>query len=158
VSVWTQRITKGDAYVEFSAAENNLSHVIGFSEIPSCPFPCTDSNPTLTDINFAISLNVNGLFYILKNGSQVPGTFDVSGSFGAYAKDDRFRITVTDRWDGSADVKYSKMIGSCTPGVQCNQMGFGPTTDVAQYPLRVDTSFREQAAKLQDVRVVRIKE
>src|SRR2546427_402632 len=49
-----QRIERGDAYVEFSAGIDEIdpvSHVAGLSEIPKkCPDPCTDTDPSLTDI------------------------------------------------------------------------------------------------------------
>jgi hypothetical protein len=153
----TQHIARGDAYVEFSAREKNLSHVIGFSTIPAaCPSPCPDTDPSLQDVGFSISLNRDGRFYVIESGVLAMGP-DVNGSFGTYGVDERFRVTVHDNSDGTASVTYSRITGTCVPGSPCNENAFlirsgGP----AQYPLRIDASFRELNATLADVRVVRI--
>jgi hypothetical protein len=153
----TQWIARGDAFVEFNATESNLSHVLGLSAIPQgCAPPCTDGDPSLADISFAISLNLDGRFYVIESGNLVAGP-DINGSFGTYAAGDRFRVTLTDHSDGTADVAYSRLVGPCTPGNPCPDIPFhthvgGP----ALYPLRVDASFREQGATLQNVTLVRI--
>jgi len=152
-----QRLTRGDAFVEFSAAESTLTHVVGLSSVPlGCLFPCSDGDPGIGDIGFAISLNVDGNFYIIESGTIVPGP-QVNTSWGTYAAGDRFRVTVRDHSDGTADVIYSQLIGPCVPGNFCPDVPFythvsGP----AHYPLRVDTSFREQGATLTNVTLVRI--
>ena len=147
----TQRITRGDAYVEFSASENNRSHVIGFSEIAAgCVDPCADTDPGITDINFAISLNLDGNVYVLESGAVI-------ASFGAYTAGERFRVTLTDKFDSRGTITYSRIIGSCTPGTPCPEtVLFTHTSGPATYPLRVDASFRESGATLTDVRLVRI--
>jgi hypothetical protein len=153
----TQRIARGDAYVEFSANEKNRSHVIGFSTIPAgCAFPCADTDPSLQDVGFSISLNLDGRFYVIESGVLAMGP-DFNGSFGTYSAGERFRVTVHDNSDGTASVTYSRITGTCVPGSPCNENAFltrsgGP----AQYPLRIDASFRELNATLADVRVVRI--
>jgi len=153
----TQWIGRGDAFVEFNATESNLTHVLGLSAIPQgCAPPCSDGDPSLADIGFAISLNVDGRFYVIESGSLVTGP-DINGSFGTFAAGDRFRVTLTDHSDGTADVIYSRLVGPCTPGTPCPDVPFfthvsGP----ARYPLRVDASFREQGATLQNVTLVRI--
>ena len=153
----TQHIARGDAYVEFSAREKTLSHVIGFSTIPTgCPSPCPDTDPSLQDVGFSVSLNRDGRFYVIESGVLAMGP-DVNGSFGTYGVDERFRVTVHDNSDGTASVTYSRITGTCVPGSPCNENVFlkrsgGP----AQYPLRIDASFRELNATLADVRVVRI--
>jgi hypothetical protein len=152
-----QRITRGDAFVEFSASESTLSHVLGLSSVPiGCLFPCSDGDPSLADINFAISLNVDGNFYVIESGTIVPGP-QVNNSWGTYAAGDRFRVTLKDHSDGTADVIYSQLIGPCIPGNACPDVPFythlgGP----ARFPMRVDTSFREQGATLSNVTLVRI--
>ena len=163
----TQWIDHGDAYVEFSAAENTLSHVIGLSEIPDgCGSPCTDTDPGLTDINFAISLNVDGRVYVFESGAQVTGT-DVNGSFHTYDRNDvfdpndaktRFRVSLRQSSDGSktATVTYSRVTAECVPGNPCPEDVFYTAKGLAHYPLRVDTSFREANATLTNVTVVRI--
>ena len=152
-----QWITRGDGYVEFSAGETNLSHVAGFSRIPSgCAFPCPDADPGLTDIHFGISLNRDGLFYVIEGGTLVIGP-GMNGSFGSYAAGERFRVTLLDNADGTATVNYSRLTGVCTPGIPCPEAIFHTHTGLATYPLRVEASFRETAATLADVRVVRIR-
>ena len=152
-----QWITRGDAYVEFSAAQTTVSHVTGLAQLPSaCPAPCPDGNPGLGDIDFAISLNVDGRFYVIENGLLItgPGT---NGSFGTYTAGERFRVTVHDNSDGTASVTYSRLTGACTPGLPCPQAVFYTHTGAAGYPLRVDASFREAGATTNDVDVVRIR-
>lgn len=155
--VSTQWIARGDAYVEFHASERNRSHIIGFTAIPAaCPSPCPDTDPGYTGIGFAISLNVDGRFYVIENGVLAMGP-DMNGSFGLYGVGERFRVSVHDNSDGTASVTYSRITGTCVPGSPCNEVVFltrsgGP----AQYPLRIDASFREPDATLADVRVVRI--
>ena len=153
----TQWIGHGDAYVEFSAAENTASHVLGLSELGSCPFPCTDTDASLTDITFAISLNKDGRFYVIEGGSLVTGP-DLNGSFGTYNAGERFRVSLRQSSDGSstATVTYSRLTGSCIPGKPCPETAFFTHTGFASYPLRVDTSFREVNASVTDVRLVRI--
>jgi hypothetical protein len=152
-----QWITRGDAYVEFSPSENNRSHIIGFSVIPAaCPAPCTDTDPGFQSVGFAISLNVDGRFYVIESGVLAMGP-DMNGSFGLYGADERFRVSLHDNSDGTASVTYSRITGTCNPGAPCNEVVFftrsgGP----AQYPLRIDTSFREPDATLANVNVVRI--
>jgi hypothetical protein len=162
-----QRIEHGDAYVEFSAAENTLSHVIGLSEISDgCADPCADSDPSLTDINFAISLNADGRVYVIESGVLVTGP-DINGSFGTYDPNDvfdpndpktRFRVSLRQSSDGTptATVTYSRMTAQCVPGNQCPEDVFYTHDGLGHYPLRVDTSFREANATLTNVTVVRI--
>ena len=156
-AVSTQWIARGDAYVEFSANETNRSHIIGFSAIPAnCPSPCPDTDPGYESVGFAISLNVDGRFYVIESGVLAMGP-DMNGSFGVYGADERFRVTLHDNSDGTASVTYARITGTCNPGAPCNEVVFrtlsgGP----AQYPLRIDTSFREMNATLADVNVVRI--
>jgi hypothetical protein len=156
-AVSTQWITRGDAYVEFSASERNRSHIIGFSAIPAaCPAPCADTDPGFQSVGFAISLNVDGRYYVLESGVLAMGP-DMNGSFGLYGADERFRVTLHDNSDGTASVTYSRITGTCTPGSPCNEVVFFTRSgSPAQYPMRVDTSFREQNATLADVNVVRI--
>jgi hypothetical protein len=160
-AVSEQWVRASDAYVEFEASENNLSHVVGFAQIPgACPFPCTDSNPGYADIAFAISLNFNGGVYVLESGVLVEGP-DVSPehpmSFGPYAAGERFRVRVKDHFDGTATVSYTRVVGSCVPGNPCNEtVIFSHVAPSAVYPLRVAASFREQNATLASVNIVRI--
>ena len=154
----TQLFGRGSGWVEFSALETNLTHVAGLSAIAAACLTsaCPDTDPTLADIGFAISLNVDGRFYVIENGSLITGP-DVNGSFGTYAAGERFRITLKDHTDGTADVAYSRLVGTCNPRTVCNEtVFFTHGGGTAVYPLRVDTSFREQGATLSEVTVVRI--
>ena len=146
-----------DGYVEFEGSENNLTHVAGLAQVSgSCPFPCTDSDPGIADLNFGLALNIDGRVYVLEGGAIVPGP-DVNNSFGTYTAGERFRVKLKDNLDGTAVVTYARIVGACVPGNPCNETVFfthaGPA---AVYPLRVDTSFREQNATLANVNIVRI--
>jgi hypothetical protein len=163
----TQWIERGDAYVEFAAAETMLSHVAGLSEISvNCPSPCTDTDPSLTDITFGISLNTDGKVYLLENGALVMAPDadgkgpDVNGSFGTYLAGERFRVSLRQSSDGSntAIVTYSRLDvnTACIPGNPCVEDVFYTHVGLGNYPLRVDTSFREANATLTKVVVVRI--
>jgi hypothetical protein len=159
-AVSTQWIHDNDGYVEFEASENNVSHVVGFAQTNACPFPCPDGDPGITTINFAISLNFDGRFYVVENGNLVPGP-DVNQSYGTYVAGDRFRLKLKRNLDGTATVSYFTISGACIPGNLCNEVPFpapvpphvGPA---AAYPLRVDASFREPNATLANVNIVRI--
>jgi len=156
-AVSTQWITHGTGFVEGEASENNKSHVIGLQNIPgACAFPCADSAPGIMDIDFAISLNLDGRFYILEGGILVSGP-DINGSFGTYTAGERFRIKVKDNFDGTAAVTYSRVNGPCVPGSPCPDTPiYAHVGPPAVYPVRVDTSFREQFATLANVNIVRI--
>src|SRR5262249_29517674 len=146
----------GDAYVEFEAAENNLSHVVGLSQIPAaCAPPCSDGDPGLGDINFALSLNLDGRFYVLEGGAPITGP-DINGSFGTYNAGDRFRVSVRDNHDGTANVFYTQVVGACLAGNPCNQTNITQGGSKAVYPVRVDASFREANATVVNVTIVRI--
>jgi hypothetical protein len=156
-AVSTQWIKPGDAYVEGEAAESNKSHVMGLQVLPpGCPFPCSDADASIGDINFAINLNIDGRFYVLEGGSLITGG-DLNGSFGTYSAGDRFRVKLTDQHDGTALVTYSRVNGPCTPGNPCpDTVFYTHAGSPAMYPLRVDTSFRELNATLANVTIVRI--
>ncbi len=150
-----QWVTSGDAYVEFSAAETNLSHVVGFSVLGSCTTPCHDLNGGLTDINYGLALASDGNVYILENGNQLNGP-GLNGTFGTYSPTERFRVSVTDLGNNVLEARYSRMIGACTPGLPCNESLIFTSQMQGSYPVRVDTAFNEQAATVLDVRLVRI--
>jgi len=154
-----QVITKGDAWVEFEVGndpiETQLSHVLGVSQ---CGFPCdvnsppADFDPSLNDIEFSISLNKDGNVYVIENPGLV-----VHGPFGAqYGVDERFRVNVVDKHNGTAEISYSRLTGTCTVGTDCAEDVFFTSSTTATYPLRIDTSFREENATLQSVTIVRI--
>jgi hypothetical protein len=155
-----QWITKGDAYIEFQAAETNLSHIIGFALVPTgCldPDDCPDTDPNYPDIDFALSLNLDGRIYVLHDGILVDGP-DVNASFGTYGAFERFRVSLTDQSDETATVHFSRISGLCTPGDPCAETVFYTHTGApATYPLRVNAALREEGATLEKVTVVRIR-
>ena len=164
----SQRFNSGDGFVEFSAAEVGKTHVVGLSEmfIPAlgCTFhACDDTDPSLADITFAISLNLDrdstdpskGRVYVIENGLLVTGP-KFNGSFDTYAPDERFRVSIQDNSDGTGTVTYSKITGFCISGNACPETVFYQSQVVGHYPLRVDMSFREQGATINDIRLVRI--
>lgn len=153
-AVSDQWVKQGDTFVEAEATENTLSHVFGFQHIdPNCAYPCTDSNPDTTDIDFAISLDLNRSYYVLEGGAvQNNGV-----AYGMYGAGQRFRVTVKNKPDGTFDVAYSYLVGVCNPGNPCSENVFYTHTNATvKYPLRVDTSFRELNATLKNVTIVRI--
>ena len=154
-----QVIMTGDGWVEFGVGndqiETQLSHVLGLSH---CEFPCdsnsppADFDPSLNDIEFSISLNKDGNVYVIENPGLV-----VQGPFGdPYGATDRFRVKVVDKHNGTAEISYSRLKGTCTIGTKCDEDVFFTSTTTAKYPLRIDTSFREENATLQSVTIVRI--
>src|SRR5262249_28515088 len=154
-----QFIHRGDAYIEFSAGETTLSHVVGLSQVRAdCtdPAACPDTVAGLADIQFALSLARTGEYGIFESGVPIPGP-QPNGTCGNYSAGERFRITLHDNYDGTAAVTYSKLTAPCIPGAPCAEEPIlerkGPA---ALYPLRVDASFREQGAIVTDVRIVRV--
>jgi hypothetical protein len=145
----TQTITQGDGYVEFTATETDKARICGLST--GAP---PDLDPSRLDIGFAIRLSNTGGVFVAEGGTVVTGP-DPDGSFGTYAAGDRLRVSVTDQFDGTAAVTYLLIPAACS-GPDCDGMVLRTTTGAA-YPLRVDTSMREQGATLTDVRIVRIK-
>ena len=146
-----QVIARGDAYVEFSAAETNMSHVCGLSQLLG-----PDADPSLVDVGFGIKLDSDHRYYVFEANTKITGP-GVNGSFGAYSVGERFRVTVTDNADGTAAITYSRIVGPCVPGMPCSETVFhGSTRNPATYPFRVDASLRDEGATLTDVRIVRI--
>ena len=160
-AVSDQFIFNGDGYVEFEAAELGKTHVAGLQLVPAgCtkPADCPDMVQDYKDISFAISLNANNEYYIFESGNMVMGSFDMTGAWGMYAANQRFRVTVTDKHDGTYDVVYAYIdpMNPCNPGQKCNPQQIHTHNVPATYPLRVDTSFRELNATLANVTIVRI--
>jgi hypothetical protein len=146
----TQSIGHGDAWVEFSAGETGVSHVLGVSHDDGSG----DTDPSLADISFAISLNYDGTVYILENGASM-----ISQPMGTYAPGDRFRIRIKDNNDGTATISYTRFMGPCAVGTNCNDATFATQTlPSPKYPLRIDASFREPGATLSNVTMVRIQD
>jgi hypothetical protein len=156
-AVSTQWITRGDAFVEFAVADASQLHVIGLSEIPSgCASPCPDTNAHFNPIAFAVHFKFDARVYLLESGAGIVGP-DVDGSFGTYAPGERFRVSLQDNGDGTAQVRYTRVVGTCVPGTMCNETDLFVSVTPARYPLRVDTSLFTPGASLTDVRLVRIR-
>ena len=159
-AVSTQWIWGGDAYVEFQAGDNNLTKIAGLSQVSSaCPFPCNDGDPGILNLPFAISLNFLGKVYVVENGvvPSDPAHTEPDGSWGSYSVGERFRVSVKQNSDGTGTVTYSRVVGTCLAGNPCNETVFYTHVgSPAVYPLRVDTSFREQNASLVNVNMVYI--
>src|SRR6185503_13247906 len=145
-----QTIASGDGYVEFTVVETNKTRGLGFATGAG-----PDSDASLGDVNFAISLSSDGHVFVIEGGSPVTGP-NPDLSFATYAAGDRMRVTLTDRFNGTADVKYFVIPASCA-GAGCDGMLIHTSSSTASYPLRVDASLREVDATLGDVRIVRIK-
>ena len=149
-----QLITSGDAWVEFEATQTNLSHVLGVRASCDDPAACPDKDHSLDDIGFSISLNSNGMVYVIESATPltVLGPFDPPYSIG-----ERFRVKIKDNHNGTATISYARLIGPCTIGTVCTEDEFATMAGPApQYPLRVNVSFREQSATIANVTIVRI--
>lgn len=148
-----QRIESGDAFLEFGISKNVRA---GLSTIPiGCAEPCHDEDPSLADIAVAFDAGGDGHLYIFENNLKVVGP-DVNGSFTPYADGDRFRIYLVDNHDGTATVSYSKVIGSCTPGLFCNTQPLHTSALTVKYPVRVDASIEDKDSKVADARLMYI--
>jgi hypothetical protein len=148
-----QTILSGDAWVEFSASDITTSHVVSLRNSCADAFNCPDVDPGLDAIGFAISLNFDGLLYVLESGPSLTVV-----PFGPYAAGERFRVKATDNHDGKATISYSRLIGPCTLGTQCSEDVFYTSPTTVLYPLRVDAAFREQNATVTNAHLVRIKQ
>jgi hypothetical protein len=151
-----QWIRRGDAYVEFSAGEGGIPHIIGFSAVPDgCTRleDCPISAPGLRDVEFTISLNSDNNVWILENGNTTQ-----IGPIMGYLPGQRFRVTLTDTVDSPRGITYDQIIGTCTPGVPCLKTPVIPEIRIGlpRYPVRVFALFREAGATLTDVRIVHI--
>jgi hypothetical protein len=145
----SQLITAGDGYVEFTLASLGQARLCGLSTGGG---PDTDATPA--DVGFGVRATEGNNLLIQESGTLVPNPADGSTVWGTYALNDRIRVSVIDRHDGTADVRYEKILASCS--------GFGCTGTLlrtagpAPYPFRVDASLRTVGATLTDVRLVRI--
>ena len=156
-----QIILKGDAWVEFSAPDTTTSRLLAVWESRDAadqpctdPVDCPDTDPSLYDFPYSLDLAYNGQAYVVQSGPPVVPT-----AFGTYSAGQRYRVRVTDNHDGTATLSYSRIIGVCPLGTECEEDVFFVLEDVhPRYPLRVDTSFYEQGSTLSDVTIVRIKQ
>ncbi len=147
----SQSIASGDGYVQFSAQELDTARLCGLSN--GAP---PDTDPDFTTIDFALDLFKDGHYYIFERGTKIAGP-DVNQSFGAYAAGDTFRVHVKDNFDGTATVTYSRLTATCVDGMPCPENVFHISAVKAMYPVRVDSSFREQNGSIADAKLVRIR-
>jgi hypothetical protein len=148
-----QWIWGGDAYVEFSASENTLNHIIGFSVVPdgcTSPEACLEGRRRLADVGFALGLNFDQNVYVIEDGGS-----RIVGPLMGYVAGDRFRITLTNRFDSPRKITYSRIPADCTPGRHCLEMPFREqTVGPSSYPVRVAALFRDFGATFRDVHIV----
>ena len=150
-----QLITTGDGWVEFQAGENGVSHVIGVRESPCDDVvACPDTDPGLTGIGYALSLNNDNNIYVLEQGTPL-FAFAVNDT---YTPTQRFRVEFTDNNDDTATIRYYRLAGACVDGTACAKDLLYTSTTTPHYPLRVDAIFREVNATLQNVTIVRIQQ
>ena len=151
----SQTIDHGDGYVQFTAAEQDTVRLCGLS-VGAPP----DTNTNYTTIDFAINVFSDGYVYIFELGTQVIGPDNsgtTPGSFGPYLAGQTFRVRVKDNQDGTAQVTYTKLTGSCSDGSPCPETILHTSVVAAHYPLRVDSSLFNANATLTNVRLVRIR-
>ena len=151
-AVSDQWITRGDAFVEFSATAGG-SVMAGFAEVPGgCmePSACPDTDATDASVKVGIVLLYDGTFYVSEGGALL-------GPFGTLPAGNRFRVYVREKPNKTASVRYTALVGPCLPGTVCSQTMFHESTVVVTYPLRVDSSLFHQNAKITNATLVRIK-
>jgi hypothetical protein len=149
----SQFITHGDAFVEFEATETNKTRLCGLSTVPFGNPPDTD--PNFTSIGFALDVHGDGHIYLFEGGAQIVLGADPDTSYGTYAAGTKFRVKVKDNFDGTATIAYVKVLVPCAPGTACPETPIYTSGSVA-YPLRVDSSLRDQGSTLTNVALVRI--
>jgi hypothetical protein len=161
----SQIITHGDAYVEFTAVGPQVARLCGFTE-----GDVGDDNPTPASLSFALNLFTDGCVYAFESGNKAPGPVGTCPSPNAieegYFDGEVLRVRVTDNLDGTgqyaplggtATVTYTRLTAACLDGHECDEKLLYTSAAVAHYPLRVDSSFREQGGTLGNVRLVRIR-
>jgi hypothetical protein len=142
-------IRRGDAYVEFTAAELGKAKLLGVSSGEA------DGDPTKDDVDFGMRLTVLGNILISEGGALVekaPG----DPVWGTYVAGSRVRVRIKERADGDAEITYEQVLGPCDPDTYCQSMPLRSPSGPAAYPFRIDTSLKEVGAALTDVRVVHI--
>jgi hypothetical protein len=141
-----QLITGGDGYVEFVAVETDKTRMCGLSS------GATDSDASFTDIGYGIDLFNNagqGQIIIFESGNPVV-------TLTNYDPNTKFRVKVTDKFNGTAEISYVKITDPCVDGSPCNETPLYTSLTPGAYPFRVDASLFDQGATLTDVRLVRI--
>jgi hypothetical protein len=99
-------------------------------------------------MGFAIDVYSDSHIYLFESGDKLSMGANPDTSYGPYAAGDRFRVYVTDNFNGTATIRYSRIRGSVETTF--------PPSSTGNYPFRVDSSFGNLGATLTDVRIVRI--
>jgi hypothetical protein len=150
----TQLITTGDAWLDFSLPATGYRAVVGLRNSCADVTQCADADAGITNIGFALFFAGDGNVYVHETS---PATID-PGPFGPFSANERYRVKAKDLHDGTARISYARVVGACADGAECQEDEFYVSTATVAYPLRVDTSFRDQDATIANVNLVRIKE
>ena len=129
----SQLLMSGNGYVEFTVTETNTARMCGLS-IGGLP----DSDPSYTDIDFAVYTQDNGRLSVYESGVEVPLT-DAIGPI-PYSTGDRIRVSV--RGSAVKRIEYS-----------LNGTRFHTSTRMVAYPLRADASLWSLGATITNARV-----
>jgi hypothetical protein len=123
-AVTLQSIAAGTGYVEFSPRETDHAKALGLTH--------ASLNENYTDIDFAISFGVNGMFYVHERGVQ-------RGVFGAFATTDVFRVAI----NALGAVEYRR-----------NGTVFYTSATAPVYPLVGDAALHSHGATFKSVTIV----
>jgi hypothetical protein len=152
----TRHLAGGDGYVEFTA-QGLSTRMVGLSAGDD------DTSSDYTTIDYGLDLFKDGCVFVFEKGTQIKGpieTCSVPDAFESYASGDKFRITVIDNSDGTATISYMKVNAACETTLNCP--AFYTSTVPVPYgiddPLRLDLSFHDDGAVVQDIVVVRIRQ
>jgi hypothetical protein len=154
-----ETITTGDAYVEFTATGIS-TRIVGLS------LGDTDTDSGFVSIDYGLDLFKDGCVYIFEKGAPVSGPLKlgdpgnpctVDGAFLTYADGDKFRISVTDNNDGTATIGYVQVTAACATSLDCPSFADSSTHAPYSQQLRVDTSFHDDNAVVENVVIVRIR-
>jgi hypothetical protein len=151
-----QVVKSGDGWIEFSAAENGLHHVVAVRTSCDDPINCPDTDPGFLSIGFAINLHNNDTVYVLHGDGTPNLTYE--GPFGTYSVGERYRLKFTDNHDGTAALTFARVVGACQPGTVCTEDVFPTAAVSAAYPLRVDSTLQQQGATITNATLVRIQQ
>jgi hypothetical protein len=143
-----QVIRWGNAYVEFQTNELGTAKLLGVSQ------GADNRDWTKLDVDFGLRLTVLGRVLISRNGALVekaPG----DPVWANYQPGDRFRISLKQVDTATARVVFEQVMAPCDSWTFCMAVPIADAGTIA-YPVRVDTSLKEQDGTLSDVRIVYI--
>jgi hypothetical protein len=154
-----QTVAKGDAWVEFEVTQGNAAYALSLREsVDNVGQPCFDTincpddDFGLNKIGFGLLLFTDGFVYEVTSSPTVTTmALNVPWAVG-----DRFRVRANDKGNGTATISYSKL--TCMQGMACTENVFHTSSGVPKYPLRVDSSLREQNSGFKNVHFVHIRQ